>query len=370
MTALLTLSMILKDEAANIARTLATVKPFVDRWVIADTGSSDGTPEAVRAAMEGKPGEVVHEPFVDFATTRNAALDRCGDESEFILWLDADDALEGGAALRAFLEKHRRERGPDHEAYYVRVESGIRFDSARVLRSRARWRFKGAVHEVLTRAGRQPPVHRIDGVLVRHSVDAVSGERSRRRWERDVGLLESALANDPGDTRSAFYLALTLSWLGRNEEAAAALDRRIAMGGWAEEVYQARMQRAAVAEALGRPWAEVMDLYLAAHATLPHRAEPLHAIAFRYNERGEHALCLLFARRGLDLPLPRHDRLFVDEEVYTWKLADLVGSSAYWLGELELGESAARRALRERPNDARLAKNLSFYLQKKGQKGR
>ena len=37
---LLMLTMIGKDEAATIARTLRAVTPFGDRWVIADTGVS------------------------------------------------------------------------------------------------------------------------------------------------------------------------------------------------------------------------------------------------------------------------------------------------------------------------------------------
>src|SRR5262249_50289970 len=96
---LLTLTMILKDEAATIGATLATAKPHVDRWIIVDTGSTDGTQDAVRAAMAGVPGELHAEPFVDFATTRNRGLDLCRDATEFILWMDADDYLDGGKAL-------------------------------------------------------------------------------------------------------------------------------------------------------------------------------------------------------------------------------------------------------------------------------
>jgi hypothetical protein len=80
-----------------------------------------------------------------------------------------------------------------------------------------------------------------------------------------------------------------------------------------------------------------------------------------YDGLGQHALTFLFARRGAELPLPLRDTLFVDEEVYAWKLADLVGASAYWIGEHAIGEAAARRASEARPSDERLAKNLSYY---------
>ena len=55
----------------------------------------------------------------------------------------------------------------------------------------------------------------------------------------------------------------------------------------------------------------------------------------------------------------------VEAEVYAWQLHDLVGTSAYWLGEWELGEASARKAVEQRPGDARLQQNLSFYLERK-----
>ena len=362
---LLTLSMIVKDEEKTLARTLRSAKPFVDRWVIVDTGSTDGTRELIQREMEGVPGELIERPFVDFSTTRNLGLELCGEATEFVLWLDADDLLENGKALRSFLEKERKTSGPDREAYYVRVDLGIRFDSPRILRTRSKWRFKGVVHEVLTHPDRPPPSHRAPDVLIRHERGEGSLEKSKKRWERDVGLLERALAEDPKETRAAFYLAQSLRWLGRNEEAEKAYERRIAMGGWAEEVYESRMGLAYVAIAKRLAWREIEGRYLEAHLAAPHRAEPLYAIAMHYNQQGKHALTYLFARRGYELPLPMKDKLFVDEEVYAWKMADLVASSAFWIGEFEMGEAAAQKAVRAKPDEARLKSNLNFYLDRK-----
>jgi tetratricopeptide (TPR) repeat protein len=317
--------------------------------------------------MQGVPGDLHEEPFVDFATTRNRALDLCGARSEFVIWLDADDVLEGGAELRAFLEAERGRDDPSGEAYYVRVEvPGASFDSARVVRASAGWRFRGAVHEVLSRADRPPPTRRVADVRIRHLADARSVARSKARWERDVGLLEREVAGSPRATRPAFYLAMTLLWLGRHREAIAAFDRRIALGGWSEEVFQARFSKARAAELAGDPWPQVLALYLEAHAQSPHRAEPLHQIALHYDRTNEHALALLFARRAYELPFPSGDSLFVDEDVYRWRSADLVGTHAYWLGEFVLGEAAARQAVRNGPPDPRLARNLAFYEGRKG----
>ena len=362
---LLTLTMIVKDEAHTIAKTLASARPFIDRYVILDTGSTDGTQDAIRRALEGVPGEVPEEPFVDFATSRNRGLELCGDATEFILWMDADDELVGGKELRAFLEKQRGARGDEHGAYYLRVDTGIQFDSARVTRSSARWRFQGVVHEVLMKPGVRPPLHRAPGVTIRHFVAGESADRSRRRWERDAGLLAAQCAKDPNDARAAFYLAQTYLWLGRLDEATAAFHRRIALGGWWEEVYESKMALARASERGGKPWSETLTLYLDAHVFAPTRAEPLHAIAFHYDAAKQPALTYLFARRAAELPLPTNVSLFVDEDVYRWKAADLLGASAYWVGQFEVGEQAVRKALAARPNDARIQKNLDFYLERR-----
>lgn len=365
---LLTLTMIVKDEARTIARTLASVRQHIDRWVILDTGSSDDTRDIVRRELQGVPGELHEEPFVDFATTRNLGLERCGDATDFILWLDADDEVTGGAALRAFLERERKQSGPAHDAFLLQVETEISFWSVRVVRSRAGYRFAGAVHEVLCHPAQPTPSSKLPGVLIRHHPAPDAIERSRKRRERDLVLLTAALARDPSHARSAFYLAMTYLWLGRHDEAVTAFRRRIALGGWVEEVYQAKMGLAEAAQKRGDAWSEVLALYLDAHASAPHRAEPLYRIALHYNGGREHALCLLFARRGADLPFPAKDVHFVDADVYAWGLHDLIASSAYWLGEFALGEEAARKAVRARPGDARLQQNLKHYLDRKKKK--
>jgi glycosyltransferase involved in cell wall biosynthesis len=362
---LLTLSMIVKDEVKTLSRTLASVKPYIDRYVILDTGSTDGTQDLIRRELAGVPGEVREEPFVDFATSRNRALELAGQDTEFLLWLDADDELIGGKQLRAFLERERPNRSKDREAYYVRVDIGIRFDSPRLARTRAGWRFRGVVHEILMHPERPPPSHRVPDVIVNHLPGGDSAARSRRRWERDIKLLGADLERDPSNTRTAFYLAMTFLWLARYEEAEPAFRRRIAMGGWAEEVYESKMALARIAAAQARPWAEVQERFLDAHAFAPHRAEPLHAVATHYDGLGQHALTFLFARRGHEIPLPVQDSLFVDEAVYTWKLADLVATSGFWIGAYELGEAAARQALRNCPGDPRLERNLGFYVERK-----
>ncbi|WP_437904019.1 hypothetical protein WME95_36860 [Sorangium sp. So ce327] len=359
---LLALVMIVKDEAPSIRETLASARPHVDRFTLLDTGSTDGTQALARAAMAGVPGDLVEEPFVDFGATRSRALDLAGDAAVFTLMLSGDERLVAGGALRRFCEERRDASGPVHGAYHVRVRYGDSvYDSARLARASAGWRYVGATHEVLSREGEPPPSIRVPDAHIVHDLSRRDAAAQTRRWQRDLELLSAALARSPGDGRAAFYLAQTLECLGRHAEAFEAYGRRAALGGWQEEVYESLFRMARTAAALGRPWPEVQQRYLDAHAHSPHRAEPLFAVAWHWYGQRCWPLTYLFASRGAALPFPAEATLFVDAEVYEHKLLDLVATSAFHVGELAAGEAALRKALARRPGDPRLLGNLAFY---------
>jgi tetratricopeptide (TPR) repeat protein len=85
---MLSLSMIVRNEAERLERCLASVAGFVDEMVLLDTGSSDAT----IAIAEGC-GAVVHQLTWpgDFAPARNEALGHV--KGDWVLVLDADEWL-------------------------------------------------------------------------------------------------------------------------------------------------------------------------------------------------------------------------------------------------------------------------------------
>ena len=97
--------MIVKNEALRIGTVLASYRPYIDAWTILDTGSTDGTQDLIRRELGGIPGNLHEEPFVDFATSRNRALDLHGDRTVFSI-MPNGDVLQGGDELRNFLAAH------------------------------------------------------------------------------------------------------------------------------------------------------------------------------------------------------------------------------------------------------------------------
>lgn len=345
--------MIVKNEARTLERTLRSALPLVDSWCILDTGSTDGTQDLIRRVLADVPGELHEELFVDFAASRNRVLELCRGVAPYALLLDADDEVTGA------LPAHALDREPT--AHYVAVELGDTiFDSARIAPTDGSWRYVGRVHEVLTCDGRMP-APRVPGLRIVHHVDAESGERSRARWARDVDALRADLDDQPGSLRALFYLGMTLRWLGRYEAARDELCTRASLGGWAEEAFYARLSAARCSMDLGD--ADGIADMLAAHAMRPSRAEPLYDLAMHYHRRDDHALAVLFASRAASIPLP-DDRLFVERCAYGAGPADIVAIHAWYLGEYDLGERAARIALASAPDDPRLRANLAHYTQR------
>jgi tetratricopeptide (TPR) repeat protein len=85
---MLSLSMIVRNEAERLERCLRSVAGFVDEMVLLDTGSSDATV----AIAEGLGAVVHHRPWPgDFAPARNAALEHV--RGDWVLVLDADEWL-------------------------------------------------------------------------------------------------------------------------------------------------------------------------------------------------------------------------------------------------------------------------------------
>jgi glycosyltransferase involved in cell wall biosynthesis len=91
----LALSMIVRNAAADLERCLESARHAVDEIVVADTGSTDGTPGlAYRLGAR-----VLLIPWEDdFARARNRALAEV--RSDWVLVLDADERLDPEAAAR------------------------------------------------------------------------------------------------------------------------------------------------------------------------------------------------------------------------------------------------------------------------------
>ena len=201
------LTMIVRDEEANLPACLGSARGLFDEVVVVDTGSADRTREIAR-----EHGARVFD-FVwvdDFAAARNAALARA--TGDYAFWLDADDVLD--PPERAKLQNLVAGLRPgDDAAYVVKClcddgPGGGRtvVDHVRLfpLREEVRWTY--AVHEQILPAVRRAgiPVRWTDAV-VRHTGYADPAVRARK-LVRDGAILRRELEERPGDPFVLFNL--------------------------------------------------------------------------------------------------------------------------------------------------------------------
>jgi tetratricopeptide (TPR) repeat protein/CTP:molybdopterin cytidylyltransferase MocA len=214
------------------------------------------------------------------------------------------------------------------DAYLVRYEGAVDYRQPMLVRGDLPWYFVGRTHEYL-HLDAPYTLEPIDSLRLHHAGDG--GCRSDK-FERDRELLTDAVAADPGDARALFYLAQTLSALGRWEEALEFYRRRVEAGGWDEEVWYSLYQIGVARHAKGDGWPDVLAALLAAYQHRPGRLEPLYPIARHYREAESYRLGHLFARAVCEAVYP-DDVLFVEREVYRYLLAFEYSICCYWVGE-------------------------------------
>jgi len=308
---------------------------------------------------------VVEEPFIDFATSRNHALDAAQTifpQATFMLMPDAEWYMHGSEGLLKFCHEHVCD-GCDSYLLSIR-HVALDFYVPRLIRCRKDVCFVGVVHEILNKL---TTVTLPFDVYFEWRPSQKGCDKSAQRWKRDLGLLLKNYEQEPTSTRTLFYLAQTYDCLGDLENAYEFYSKRAALVGWDEEDFITVLRLGNVACALDAKKGDTsivpqgIKLYLKAFALRPCRAEPLIKIAQYYLNQGQMQLAFLFARRATEIPYPVHDILFVEKYMYDFTRYDILGRCAWYVGEYAIGMWAMHKALEVQPESEYLQRNLKFY---------
>jgi glycosyltransferase involved in cell wall biosynthesis len=354
------LNMIVKNESRVLKRCLDSVRPFIQSWVIVDTGSTDGTQELIRRELAGIPGELHERPWRDFGHNRSEALALARGKADYLLILDADEVLEvpPGYSLPALEADHY------NVLHRHRVAPETVWQLKSLVKASLPWRYEGVLHEVIVCEAAGEAAF-LSGPVVWGHFDSARNVDPKAKYANDARVLEQALLVEPANARYVFYLAQSYRDSEQIEKAIATYERRVKMGGWDEELFYSQYQVGILGFHSGWEWPRVLDAYLKAYELRPARAESLWACAAYYRLHSNWAQAELFARAALAIPRPP-DLLFVDDAVYAWRALDELAISTYYVGKRDEARALNERLLGEGKLPAsertRVEQNLAFCL--------
>ncbi len=240
---LISLSMIVKNEEADLPGCLKSARGIADEIIIVDTGSVDRTKEIARSF-----GAKVYdfEWVDDFAAARNEALRRC--TGKWVLYLDADERLnpENSGNIRPLLENT-----PDNiGAYIVTLESDHRQMDGGTELHRGGYprifrnlgypdiKFTGRVHEQIT-----PSIFALgknidfSDITITHLGYNQPREVMEQKIKRNYRMLIQHVREEPLNGYAWYQLGQTLSQMQLRKEAENAIRFALETGSLSDSVY-------------------------------------------------------------------------------------------------------------------------------------
>ena len=304
----LCLNMIVKNESRIISRLLQSVAGIVDTYCICDTGSTDNTKEIITDffTARGISGEVFSEPFQNFGYNRTVAMQRAAGKADYLLLLDADMLL---VVMPDFKKEDLKEG-----AYQITQQGGtLMYYNTRLIKSTIGATCVGPTHEYYN----IPHGYQTAKLPTLSIRDIGDGGAKSDKFERDIRLLKGGLETEPKNGRYMFYLANSYRDNGRKEEAIEWYKQRIAVGGWAEEIWNSAYHIGTCYMDLKKE-PEAVYWWLEAYNLRPSRAESIYQLVKYYRITGKHTLAYKFCLMGQAIAFPKEDVLFIEQDIYNY----------------------------------------------------
>jgi len=364
----LCLVMIVKDEEDTMERCLKAVSPYIKYWVIVDTGSKDRTKEVIVETMAelNIPGELHERPWVNFEVNRTESLDLAKGKCDYRWVIDADDTFHiENPSINPFAGLNKE---PDCYQILYKLNS-LQYHRAQIVKSDQNWVYKGVLHEYLHLEDKE---NISQGIVPNSYVIADISPLKRassleEKYSNDAKILEDALIKEPENARYQFYLAQSYRDSEQLEKSVEAYQKRVEMGGWEEEVYYSMYMIAKIKEKLGFPDEEIISLYSKAWEYRPNRLECVFHVMRKLRAQNRFLLSFTYGDVAIKTK-GTSDILFLETEIWQWRLLDEYSLAAYYIGNPEIALEKTSSIVNSsffnslHPEEkSRLHKNIEFY---------
>lgn len=347
----LCLVMIVRNESKVIKRCLDRVKDKIDYWVIVDTGSDDNTIEIIRETLKDIQGELHQKEWVNFGYNRTQSLQLAKGKADYLLLCDADEQI-------IFSDQFNPNELTE-DAYLIPYQGGNDYSVPYLIKGDINWRYVGVTHEYLDSDVKSKRV-KLSSLSI---LDLKDGGFKADKYERDIKLLEKGLEEEPNNARYMFYLANSYRDIKNYEKAAEWYEKRIAAGGWIEEVSVAYRHLGLSYKHLGKD-KDALNTWLMGYDFNPARIESLYHAVQLLREKGNARLGYQLAKIAIDTPYPEKDILFVGRDIYNFWIFYEMSICAYYVKDFKMGYECCKKVLFNNPNPTVreiTLNNLRFY---------
>jgi len=362
---LIHLVMIVKNSGSGFAEILEKNIPHIDRWTILDTGSTDDTIKIIQNTLAPKVrGELYQEPFIDFGTSRNRALELAGKSCKFTLMLDDTYYVEGD--LRGFLNEVRSDQFADSFSMYI-TSDDVQYTSNRVLKTKRNLKYIFKIHEVIQEMDNINVIIPIDRAKIHDKQSDYMQTRTINRKTLDLELLKQSVQEEPDNPRHIYYIAQTYVGMQNWEMAYRYFLARVYhhVDGFLQEKIDACFEAARTAQfRLNRPWSEVKPLYEKAYEMDPTRPDSVYFLGIKEYLDNNHKQAYELFKKAFEIGYPLHAQYSLKPTLsYHFTPKFLVNSLCWNNEDYALGEKAARLYIQNNSPDPVIESWFLIYQQ-------
>ncbi|MDN3504732.1 MAG: glycosyltransferase [Rhabdochlamydiaceae bacterium] len=352
------LNMIVKNESDVIERCLASVKPYIDHWVIVDTGSTDGTQRKIRNFMKDIPGELYERNWVNFSHNRNEAMELARDQADYFLFIDADETLR--------VDKSFKKEKLDRDLYVAFSHQHMgKFSRVLLANTKVKSKWEGVLHEVYQ--SNDIKTHEtLNNVAIISTYNDGCRSKLADKFLKDAQVLEEGLKKEPNNERYVFYLAQCYNAANEYEKALKMYKKRVEMGGEeVGEVFYSQYQVGKLQSTLKMDPQRFIESYSKAFLINPTRVEPLYEIGLHYLQTDQDILAYIVAEFGLEVIAQNHHEtravvVHLHNWIYDWGMELLYGDAAARLNKEKEAIAAYNKVIEKKD----LPPDLHTHLKK------
>ena len=293
---------IVKNEAENLPRSIASLRQAVDEIIVVDTGSTDETKSAAL-----RYGARVYD-FCwqdDFAMARNFALDQA--DSDWIIFLDADEYFCHPSKVRESIVRIAAENTGIDAIMLSLLELDMAADGKemgrdvelRIFRHLPELRYQGRIHENIQREGGELRLYYAgEELMLCHT--GYSSDKMEQKLQRNLRLLQQDIAEHGEGPQHYYFLADCYFGLHDDERALAYACRAIQHPA---AVDNSRMYHVAIESMrqLGRPLLPMLQYAVQAIEAFPELPEFYAEAGMILSAMGKLAEAQMVLRKALSL---------------------------------------------------------------------